>query len=248
MRQAPWIYIVICVATLWIVGCSLPDFSRNPANSLQDRSGLATGWGRDRAFGVVPASFERASERPAGTDTIYYNDAAGISSFRNSLGSASALEQAAGGLVEWGIRGTSGYLKTYRDRSTGRRYVEGRKGAEYAIVVKNRSRSSLEIVASVDGLDVMDGRPASVGKGGYVVEPGRTLEIKGYRTSMDRVAGFEFSTVAESYAGRKGDDTRNIGVVGIAVFTRKGVDPWGGMTDEDRRRGKARAFAEAPWD
>jgi hypothetical protein len=82
----------------------------------------------------------------------------------------------------------------------GRRLVAGDSGSNYSIVVRNRSRSTLEIVASVDGLDVFDGKPASFSKRGYLVAAGDILKIDGFRTSSDRVAAFTFSSVANSYA------------------------------------------------
>src|SRR5205814_9322399 len=42
--------------------------------------------------------------------------------------------------------------------------VVGEEGRRYSIVVRNRSDFRLEIVLSVDGLDVIDGRPASFRK------------------------------------------------------------------------------------
>ena len=45
-----------------------------------------------------------------------------------------------------------------------------------------------------------------------------------------------------SYANLRQGDTRNVGVVGLAIFQEKGARPWA----EARQRGQARAFAEAP--
>ena len=120
------------------------------------------------------------------------------------------------------------------------------KDGTYSIYVKNRSKSALEIVASVDGLDVMDGKTASFSKRGYIVNAGETLTIDGFRTSYSSVASFKFSSVSNSYANMRHGDTRNVGVIGLAVFTYKGVDPWTWMPDEVKQRGNARAFADAP--
>ena len=154
------------------------------------------------------------------------------------------MQTAAGELVEWGIKSGFGFLPTYKEG--GRRLISGGAGRSYTIVVRNRSKSSLEIVASVDGLDVMDGKSATYAKRGYLVAPGETLEIDGFRTSRETVAAFNFSSVANSYANMRHGDTRNVGVIGIAVFTQKGVNPWTWMPEEINRRGEARAFAEAP--
>ena len=98
----------------------------------------------------------------------------------------------------------------------------------------------------MDGLDVMDGKPASYGKRGYLVAAGDTMEIEGFRTSYSTVAAFKFSSVANSYANLRHGDTRNVGVIGLAVFTRKGVNPWTWMPKEVNRRNSAQPFATAP--
>ena len=156
------------------------------------------------------------------------------------------MQSAAGGLVEWGVKGSFGFLPTYKEGGLGRRLVAGKPGGTYTIIVRNRSRSTLEILASVDGLDVIDGNRASFAKRGYLIDPGVLFEIKGFRTSYDSVAAFKFSSVANSYANLRYGDTRNVGVIGIAVFTQKGVNPWAWTSDELRTRNSASPFAEAP--
>ncbi len=214
----------------------------------EERPGLATGWGNEKASSVTGQSFVRASSKPAGTDVIYYNDKKGIEAMSGTLTKVEALQTAAGDLVEWGVKGRGGFLATYKEGyyGSGRRLVAGNSNSTYVIAVRNRSKSTLEIVASVDGLDVFDGKTASFSKRGYLVHPGSTLEIDGFRTSDDTVAAFKFSSVSNSYANLRHGDTRNVGVIGIAVFTQKGVNPWTWMPEEIRKRDGAHAFAQAP--
>ena len=208
------------------------------------RPGLATGWGNEKSSSTAVKSFVRASSRPAGMDVIYYNNSEGIKAMNGDAERVGGMQTAAGELVEWGIKGSLGFLPTYKEGS--RRLVGGGSGRSYTIAVRNRSKSDLEIVASVDGLDVMDGKTATFSKRGYLVAAGATLEIDGFRTSTETVAAFKFSSVANSYANMRHGDTRNVGVIGIAVFTQKGVNPWTWMPEEISRRNQARAFAEAP--
>lgn len=211
-----------------------------------ERPGLATGWGGDRKSEMSYTSFVRASSKPAGTDAIFYNNSEGIRAMARAPEKVGPMQTAAGSLVEWGIKGDSGYLPAYKKYGYGRRLVAGKFGNTYAIVVKNRCKSALEIVASVDGLDVMDGKTAGFSKRGYIVYPGETLEIDGFRKSESKVAAFEFSGVSNSYANLKHGDTRNVGVIGLAVFTQKGVDPWTWTSGEVSRRNSASPFAVAP--
>lgn len=224
-----------------------PTRSNMPWNApSQNRPGLATGWGSEKKSELTYVSFTRASSKPAGTDVIFYNDPEGIDAMARSKSRVGAMQTAAGGMVEWGIKGGVGYLPSYKEYGYGRRLVAGKKGSSYSIVVKNLCKSALEVVASVDGLDTEDGRTASFSKRGYIIAPGETVEIKGFRTSHSKVAAFEFSGVSNSYANLKYGDTRNVGVIGIAVFTRKGVNPWTWGSEEINRRRSANAFAEAP--
>jgi hypothetical protein len=220
------------------------EAKRSSGDSVAARPGLATGWGNERASTTAAKSFVRASSRPAGTDTIYYNNSKGIKAMTGDAERVKGMQTAAGELVEWGVKGAVGFLPTYKEGR--RRLISGGSGGSYTITVRNRSKSALEIVASVDGLDVMDGKTATFAKRGYLVAAGATLDIEGFRTSSDTVAAFKFSSVSNSYANMRHGDTRNVGVIGIAVFTQKGVNPWTWMPEEISRRGQARAFAEAP--
>lgn len=211
-----------------------------------ERPGLATGWGAERNSEMSYTSFVRASSKPVGTDAIFYNNSEGIKAMARAPEKVGPMQTAAGSLVEWGIKGGSGYLPAYKEYGYGRRLVGGSKDGRYSIIVKNRCKSALEIVASVDGLDVMDGQTAGFSKRGYIVYPGETLEIDGFRKSESKVAAFEFSGVSDSYANLKHGDTRNVGVIGLAVFTQKGVDPWTWSSGEVVRRNSASPFAVAP--
>lgn len=210
----------------------------------EERPGLATGWGEEKKSRMISSTLVRASSKPAGSDFLYYNDKDGVKAMTGYRYRIEGLQTAAGDMVEWGAKGNAGYLTRYK--SGNQRFIVGVDDQTYSIVVKNRCKSALEIVASVDGLDVMDGQPASFRKRGYTVHAGETLEIKGFRTSYDRVAAFKFSSVSNSYANMRHGNTRNVGVIGIAVFTQKGVNPWTWMPSEVNKRSTAQPFAPAP--
>ena len=221
-----------------------PEMARVAAPT--ERPGLATGWGQEKSSPVYGQSFVRSSSKPAGVDAIYYNNPEGIKAMTQAPERVGGTQSAAGGLVEWGIKGRMGLLTAYKEWGGGRRLVAGAADSTYSIQIKNRSRSTLEVVASVDGLDVMDGATASYRKRGYLIDPGQVLDIDGFRTSHSKVAAFKFSSVANSYANLRHGDTRNVGVIGLAVFTQKGVDPWTWMPDEVSRRISAQPFATPP--
>jgi len=106
----------------------------------------------------------------------------------------------------------------------GRRYVLGALGGRYRVHVVNPTPSRIEAVLSVDGLDAIDGKPASTGKRGYVIPAFGDVIVEGWRTSLDTVAAFRFSSLRDSYASRTGQD-QNVGVIGVAVFREQPPPP-----------------------
>ncbi len=104
---------------------------------------------------------------------------------------------------------------TYAHRD--RFYVAGSSGARYTIRITNPTANRIEAVVSVDGLDVVDGEAGDLRKRGYVVPPYGETRIEGFRTSHEDVATFRFSSVNNSYAGKKGA-ARNVGVIAVALF------------------------------
>ena len=102
----------------------------------------------------------------------------------------------------------------------GRRYVLGQMGQRYQVHIVNPTGARVEAVVSVDGLDAVDGRPANLNKRGYIIPAYGDVTIDGFRTSLDTVAAFRFSSVRDSYAART-RHARNVGVVGVAFFRER---------------------------
>src|SRR3954465_12164561 len=99
----------------------------------------------------------------------------------------------------------------------GRYYVQGTDNSRYIIRVTNPTPRRVEAVVSVDGLDVVDGEAGDLNKRGYIVPAYGEVRIEGFRTSLADVASFRFTSVDNSYAGRKGK-ARNVGVIAVAIF------------------------------
>jgi hypothetical protein len=104
----------------------------------------------------------------------------------------------------------------------GQNYVLAQKGHRYTLRIHNHSPQRIEAVATVDGLDVLDGKRGSYAKHGYLIEAYSFVDIDGWRLSDHDVAAFRFSSVAASYAGRTGR-ARNVGVIGVAIFPEREV-------------------------
>ena len=252
MNPSAWPRLILFVAALLFAACATAPQPRRSTGSVEsrsgdesavaspmrERSGLATGWGEERDSSTSLTNFVRASSRPTATETLYYNDREGVEGMLASEGGSRrrlrGMASAADGLISLGLRDGSGRtLDGFV--AGGRRFVVGNRGERYEIAVRNETDSRMEVVLSVDGLDVLDGRPASVAKRGYIVAPNDTLTVAGFRTSTDTVAAFRFSTVSRSYAALSEGDTRNVGVIGVAVFADQSPRVWQHRENSRRR-------------
>ena len=161
---------------------------------VESRPGLGTEYGEQRQSGVTTGSFTRASSTPSGRASIYYNDRAGINAVK--AGGAYAKRTRSFAVVDdvkVEIRGSSGWGGAFPGYYIGgRNYVVGEAGERYTIKIRNNSYRRVEVVLSVDGLDVMDGRSASTSKRGYIVPARSSRTVEGWRTSMSSVAAFRF--------------------------------------------------------
>jgi hypothetical protein len=102
----------------------------------------------------------------------------------------------------------------------GRLFLEGRKGTDFTLRIKNLTRQRILAVLSIDGLSILTGQAASVKDAGYVVDPLGTLSIPGWSLNNSEVARFFFHKAAESYAAAQGVP-QNVGVIGCAIFKEK---------------------------
>jgi hypothetical protein len=193
-----------------------------------DRPGLGTQWGETRVSRISTVPFVRADpQQPFSLASLFYNDAEGARAMASAAGFRRTAAQAftmAGGVVAIGLRGEGGgFLSGFVAGE--KSYAVGEAGQRYSIVLRNLTASRIECVVSVDGLDVLDGQPAAFSKRGYLVDPHGELEIDGFRQSTETVAAFRFGSVRGSYANQKHGETRNVGVIGVALFHERGTAP-----------------------
>jgi hypothetical protein len=124
----------------------------------------------------------------------------------------------------------------------GRHYIVGMPGHEYAVRIRNCTGGRVLVVTSVDGVNVISGDTAAPGQSGYVLDPWGSVEIAGWRKSMERTAAFYFTDLGDSYAARTGRP-QNVGVIGVAVFQEKKRIVW--REQDWYGRGRAAGAAEA---
>ena len=215
------------------------------AEKKAERPGLGTTWGETRTSYVSSSPFDRADySHPFALVSLNYNDDSGIQAMARRMGNSYASfdrsgVDAAQGAVSVRLLDENGAPMPSASFG-GRDYVAGSDGQRYVIQIENHTGNRFEAVATVDGLDVVDGKDGSLAKRGYLIDPWATLQIDGFRRSQSAVATFRFGAVKDSYAARKGND-RNVGVIGVAFFHERGTSlPW--TERELERRDSANPF------
>ncbi|PIG00498.1 hypothetical protein [Comamonas sp. 26] len=185
------------------------------------QSTLGTQWGEGRESVTKAVQASRLTpDRPLDMGQMRYSDE---DSIRRALG-RDAEQQTnallADGDVELQLLGGNGAaLRIFSSRGAKDFHVAGRNGERYELVYTNRSKRYYEVVATVDGLDVLSGQPGSIQSAGYLLRPGERLVIDGFRKSDREVAAFRFSAKGRAYANNTpAGDARNVGVIGTALF------------------------------
>lgn len=187
-----------------------PD-SAMTQKSVAQAERLGTQWGDEVQSSVQQVDLRRVGSQPLAEHVLYY-------SAKDYHGRSLNAISLAAGRVELSVRGDNRRaLPIFRDN--GRYFLRGKAGQAYRLVYKNNSDKTLEIVASVDGVDVISGKAASRYLNGYVLRPHGTLEIEGFRKSNDAVASFIFGKPSDAYAANTdAGSVQNVGVIGTAVF------------------------------
>lgn len=228
-RLAGWLAVALAVLA---AGCSTQPREAPPAAAsaraaeaapapAPAAARLGTQWGEGRESRVRSVEARRLNpERPDDVLTVGYAGASGVRAAVGRDPQRQLNVPLAQGDVEWSIRDENDRpLPLQQARGGGTLQVAGTEGARYVLVLRNLSDRSYEVVATVDGLDVLSGQPGSLGRAGYVLQPQGLLRIEGFRKSRDEVAAFRFAAPGRAYAANTpAGDARNIGVIGTALF------------------------------
>lgn len=171
---------------------------------------LGTQWGDDVDSQATMVDLRRVSEEPVAQMQVSYAD-------KSYSGRAVNSMSLIAGKVEFSVATDSGKLPLYRD--AGNYYLQGKAGQAYRLHYHNNSSNTYEIVASVDGLNVLDGSAASRYDAGYVLDPNGDLVIEGFRKSESAVASFIFSKPDNAYAANTDTGSiENTGIIGTVIY------------------------------
>ncbi|WP_353167380.1 hypothetical protein [Providencia sp.] len=174
---------------------------------------LGTKWGEDVNSAVTTVNATRLTNTPFDTAAIYYRG----ERVHNHLQTMSYIALSPVEIQVTDERGRK--MPMYRNNQ-GQYILPAQEGQRYQLTIKNTDRNRIyEVVTSVDGIDVLNGRAGSYQNSGYLIRPRSEVTIEGFRKSQDQVAAFRFAAPQESYVNQNAQgDERNIGVIGFALF------------------------------
>jgi hypothetical protein len=227
-----------------------PATSPQKSKAMENRPGLGTTLGHGYTDRSVSTLFYRRNpSTPDATDSFHYNDAEGAKAMAELAGNASKHRgtfKLANGRLKASLEMAGETFDWYE--SGGRIFVIGEpvttySGGNYSIELENTGKERVEVVVSVDGLDVLSGTPASMSKRGYVIPKNGSISIKGMRMNC-KMHTFQLGSVRDSHAAKSGGEkgARNVGVIGVAVYVEDEAAAKMARIKEGMTRDDARAF------
>lgn len=186
--------------------------SNQAAASTQSKI-LGTKWGEnvDSSVQTVPAT--RLTSSPYNTVAIHYRGER-VPSRVHTQSYIPMLP------IEIKVKDQNGRVMPIYRNAKGQFILPASEGTRYSLNIANNDRNrTYEVVTTVDGLDVLNGRAGSYQNSGYLIRPGKQLNIEGFRKNNDQVAAFRFAAPEVSYVNQnvQGDE-QNVGVIGVAIF------------------------------
>jgi len=100
----------------------------------------------------------------------------------------------------------------------GQVYVMAPTKGSYKISLYNHCNERRLAVVTVDGVNILSGKDGNFEGQGYILGPWETIEIPGWKRDGKEGAAFVFRPEEASYANQTGRGTKNVGVIGVAVF------------------------------
>ena len=184
--------------------------SIEPTQDAMESERLGTQWGDDVGSEATMVDIQRIDDEPIDEMQVTYADKSYDGRAINSISLVA-------GKVDFSVAADRGQLSIYRDR--GNYFIQGQAGQAYRLVYQNNSANTYEIVATVDGLNVLNGDAASRYDSGYVLQPNDELVIEGFRKSQSTVASFIFSKPENAYAANTPSGSiDNTGIIGTVVY------------------------------
>ncbi|MCH7315522.1 hypothetical protein [Acinetobacter sp. ANC 3882] len=209
-------FLISFILCLFLAACSKKqsDVAAEASDSnaqVAVEEKLGTKWGDEISSHVTEVNLSRLTEQPIAESQVRYANKQYQGKTVNSI------SLAAGKISFSIIDDTNQPFALSRDGQN--YYLSAKDGQSYQLKYENHSDNTYEVVASVDGIDVLDGSAASRNNAGYVLHPNSEITIEGFRKSDSAVASFTFSKPEDAYAANSDNGSiQNTGIIGTAIY------------------------------
>lgn len=119
------------------------------------------------------------------------------------------------------IRPQRGVRTAFRKyRIAGKDYIGAHGNESYALSLRNNSSRRAAVRLTIDGTDVISGKPADLayGTGLWIVEPHAVCELEAWPESNSGGGRFVFTQTGNTVAAHTHGDVSHLGILGAAVF------------------------------
>ncbi|WAU74292.1 hypothetical protein [Acinetobacter sp. TR11] len=230
-------FLISFILCLFLAACSKKEseiVTEQNAQVAADEK-LGTKWGDEVTSHVTEVNLTRLSEQPIAESQVRYANKQYQGKMVNSI------SLAAGKISFSVVNDNNQELPLYRDGQN--YYLSGKNGQSYQLKYENHTDNTYEVVASVDGMDVLNGSTASRNNSGYVLHPHSAIQIEGFRKSDSAVASFTFSQPEDAYAANSDHGSiQNTGIIGTAIYQLESPDSKDDIKDSSQYAPPPKAF------
>lgn len=200
--------ITLLLTPFFIAGCAS---HKGLVADLPEANQVAPIWGDGAEAKEEYIDAERVTNEPAVVGTIYYSE-------KPVKGMNIDFPAFAQGRISVTVLDKQG-KKIPIVQSKGDYYIQSVKGEKYTLYFENISNTGYEVIVTADGIDSVTGKDGSYRNPGYVLFPGNSIIVKGFRQTKQEYKPFIFHEKESPYVkGSQEGTAANIGVIGFALF------------------------------
>ena len=237
LKMKKFYFLISFILCLFLAACSKKESEiateQNAQVSADEK--LGTKWGDEVTSHVTEVNLKRLSDQPIAESQVRYANKQYQGKTVNSI------SLAAGKISFSIVDDADAVLPLFREGQS--YFLAGQDGQSYQLKYENHTDSTFEVVASVDGIDVLDGSTASRTNSGYVLHPHSEMKIEGFRKSDSAVASFTFSKPEDAYAANSNNGLiQNTGIIGTVIYQLETPDSKDEINDSSKYAPPPKAF------
>mgnify|MGYP006345857719 FL=1 len=237
LKMKKFYFLISFILCLFLAACSKKESEiateQNAQVSADEK--LGTKWGDEVTSHVTEVNLKRLSDQPIAESQVRYANKQYQGKTVNSI------SLAAGKISFSIVDDADAVLPLFREGQS--YYLAGQDGQSYQLKYEDHTASTFEVVASVDGIDVLDGSTASRTNSGYVLHPHSEMKIEGFRKSDSAVASFTFSKPEDAYAANSNNGLiQNTGIIGTVIYQLETPDSKDEINDSSKYAPAPKAF------